>query len=453
MMAKYSTTLAISLAFAASVLTGCSNKCPQIKSDYEAMLATESAFLEQLPKEDAPVHFAVLMRTSLLNTLVTHAATEGLDKALTLTDTIKVASGQSISVKTDGHVADLAVYADKACENCVRLAGRLDGTAAIKVPILPIQRVPLRGTFSLVAPIVFARTDSGETQVQLDLSKAAQIGKSSLDADVAQLPPTWANVLKSPLSKLLLDAVSKGLGNVTVASFPPPDLGIKGLKTGPAVLKTDAKDGVIYLGFTSNLALPQGLTPDTTLPRSKNMAISMHPSIVAPVIQAALKSDAVPRRYNDDGKANPNGTMHVTLSSASLKPADGKNAFDFSMRLWNLQESGQCYWADATAHGEIGLADNAIKVDVKNVELKDSSLPGIALAIANWKTSQVVEAGKLVLEKSLSEEMLNFPGSTSKIEKSAFEVGDSVIQFQGYLGVKAAGSEGMNGNDEGGTEE
>src|SRR5690606_30573485 len=102
-----------------------------------------------------------------------------------------------IGIKTEGQVADLGVYADKSCENCVRLAGRLDGKVAIKLPIIPIQRVPLRGTFSLVAPIVFGPTTADGTEIQLDMAKAAQLGHSSLDADVSQLPPTWAKVVRA----------------------------------------------------------------------------------------------------------------------------------------------------------------------------------------------------------------------------------------------------------------
>jgi hypothetical protein len=407
-----------------------------MRSDYEGLLGQETGFLPTMPTQNAPVHFGISLRTDLLNTIVAHATTSSLDSALNLTESIKVASGQSISVKTEGKVMDLAVYADKSCENCIRLAGKLDGTLAVKLPALPIQRVPLRGSLALVAPIVFERAENGETQVKLDSSKALEIGKSSVDTEIAQLPPTWANVLRGPLSSLLLKAVAKQVGNITVASFPAPDLGIKGLKTAPALLKTDTKNAVIYLGFTTNLPIESSLVADTTLPKNKNIGITAHPALLNPLIQAALKTNAIPRRYTDEGKANANGNMHVTVRDFKLDPST--NAFDMQMRFWNLKDSGQCYWMDTSASGSLQIADNAIKASVKDMAITESSMPGIAVAIANWKTSDIVESGRMAMQKSFSNEVIQIPGSTAKVERASMGASGGGIQFQGFLGVKKA---------------
>lgn len=424
--------MAVGVALLAS---SCSNTCPQVRTEYETQLKEESTFLADVPSADAPVHFGILLRTELLNQLVANALEANLNKALQVTDDLKLPSGQTIGIKTEGQVADLGVYADKSCENCVRLAGRLDGKVAIKLPIIPIQRVPLRGTFSLVAPILFGPTTADGTEIQLDMAKAAQLGHSSLDADVSQLPPTWAKVVRAPLAKTLLNAVSKELGEVKVATVKTPDLGIKGFVSGPATLKTNVNAGLLYLGFTSNLPVEAGLVPKLELPKSKNFQVSVHPAMVTPLIQAALNSGKISRTYTEGGKANQNGPMHVTVNSFGMSQTETAKNFDMHLRLWNLQESGQCYWADAVTKGSLEVEGDKVSAKIVDAKITESSLPGIALIVANWKTSDVVESGKLALEKSLSKDLLSLPGSSSKLEKAGLMVEDGQLDFSGKMTV------------------
>lgn len=411
---------------------GCSNQCPQIRADYDQRVEAEKPFVTRTEAK-TPTHFGVTLRSTVLNRIVQLALQDGLAHALDLADTIELSSGQALSIKTDGAGADLAVYADKACDHCLRVAGKLDGTLSVKVPVLPIQRVPLNGTFSLVAPVEFARNDKGNSEVRLNLEKMAEIGKSSLDAQVAQLPPTWANVLKGPLSEKLMKAVAAKLGAVTLLEFNGPGLGVEGLEIFPTDLKTDAAKGLVYLGFGSNLAAEDSVPPILDLTANQNAAISISPSILVPALQAALKASKIARRYTDNGKDNPTGPLHVTLQSFTL----GETANDTSLkfRLSNMPEDGSCYWVDAEAVASMGLANNKFSMDVKSVELTDSSLPGLVLAMANWSAASFVGEGRRVLAKSLSENIIEIPGSKTTLKGSALTADSHAIVLRGNLNV------------------
>lgn len=399
------------LLFLALTSWGCSSQCPQVRDDYSARLASEAPFVAR-DQAEAPTHFGITMRSAVLNRIVQLALNEGLNTALDITDTITLASSQTLSVKTDGAAADLAVYADKACDTCLRVAGKLDGQLSVKLPVLPIQKVPLTGSFSLVAPIEFARNTAGKSEIQLNLKKMAEIGKSSLDAEIAQLPPTWSNVLRAPVSQKLMAAVVAKLGNVSLFEFNGPNLGIEGFEVFPTTLKTQADKGLIYLGFGSNLASEAGVDPVFELGAHEDTAFQMAPGILLPAIQAGLKAAKVPRRYDSDGKSMPQGPMHVTMGAVTSDATTQRLGF----RLSNLPDSGQCYWVDAQATTSVKVQNDKLSVQIDAVELKDSSLPGVVLAIANWTTSAFLEEGKTVVEKSLSADVLAVPGSTTRFK-------------------------------------
>ena len=145
--------------------SGCAADCTQIKKDYDAALAAEVAFASEAPTGDAaPLHFGIAVRDELLNEVVDRALRAGLEEALTFTDSLKLSKKQKIGLTTQGAVADLGLYPDKACEECLRVDGRLGGSLTVKLPVLGAQKVPLSGAFSLVAPVMFGETDDGRDE-------------------------------------------------------------------------------------------------------------------------------------------------------------------------------------------------------------------------------------------------------------------------------------------------
>lgn len=415
--------------------SGCSNQCAQLKDEYEKALAAESPFVEKLTEDS---HFGVAMHMSLVNTLLNRAMKSEMDKALDLTDRVKLAGGKEISVKTEGKFADLEVFPDDSCPTCLRISGNIDGKLAVKVPILPIQRVPLRGSATIVAPVELGVED-GRGAIRLDLGQMSKIGKSSIDAEIAQLPPTWAKLLKGPLSDLLLDAVSKTAGKVTVAKFDPLDFGVEGLRVVPVRVETNAKQNSMWVGFTTNLAGATGVVkPVLKRSKTKNFAMTLHPSILASAATAAMRAGKVSRTYTTRGKKSPNGPIHVTVSSfAASKSSDNSSPFSMDFRLWNLPEDGQCYWVDATATGLASVDTKAgeISADIESMKVRESSMNDLVFAIATWGKSEFIDETRRVVSHSLSEQAFDFPGASTTLMNPTLIGDEGVLTVEGRLAI------------------
>ncbi len=413
--------------------TSCSNQCEQIRSDYDASLKA-SPFVENV--EGLPIHAGVVLRTEFLNEVASVATERLMGDALSLTDQISIASNKSVSVKTEGKVIDFEISADPACENCVRIDGKLDGKVAVKVPMLPIQRAPLRGTLKLVAPLEFER-EGNDAVLIIDGEKWAKLGKSDLNAEIARLPPTWSKILQGALSDKLLASLGKTVGRVKVFTIRAADLGIEGLQLIPAKIITDAKKKTIFAGFSTNLAAADASIEPTTLVKSTENAVFItHPSILVPAVEASMRSGKIDRRYTAKGKAKKDGPVYATFRSMTLNEADAEGVpFKFGLRLWNLPTDDKCYWVDMDANGHVSIKDNEVAVSMKDVDLTDSSLNGIVFAIVEWQNSEVLEASRQLLKKSISKERFNIPGGSISAKSARITTYKGALRLGAMLTV------------------
>jgi len=419
---------------------GCASECKRLRAKYHAVVAAEKPFVKTTDaKADMPLQFGVAMRDRVLDDIVDRALAAKLDDALDFADSVALASGKKIAIQTRGKLVDIELHADGSCPSCLRVEGRLDGTIRAKLPVLPAQTVPLDGTVTLVAPVVFARTEGGGGALKLDLAQVARIGKSRIDPRLTRLPATWAKVLERPLARMVLQAVTSDLNPITLMKYGGPDLGIDGLEVLPAKLVTDAKTRVIFAGFTSNLAADTGagLSPRTKLPADRDVAFAVHPSVAVPALIAMLRAGKLARRYDAHGKADPSGPVRVTIDSLAVAPREGDGGYPFSMgfELWNLPESGKCYRANVAATGTVGVQKTTARVDVEDVELRDSTLPGVVIALANWANSHVVEAGQKTIEKSLDRRAFAFPGGAVSLRAADVDVAPDAIWMTGRVKV------------------
>lgn len=422
--------------------SGCATDCPKIKGQYDTALASESPFVEPAAQGDPPIHFGVAVRDELLNEVVDRAMRTGLEKALTFTDGIKLATGQNLGISTEGDVADLGLYPDKSCENCLRVDGRLDGSLSVKLPLLGAQKVPLAGTFSVVAPVKFGQTADGKAAVQLDLAQAASLARSKVNPQVQQLPPTWWKVIESPLSKLMVDAITKDLGAVTLFTFRGFDLGIEGLQVTPARLVSDHERGVVFAGFTTNLAADgAALEPRTDLGKNDDLAVGMDRRVLGAMSVALIKTGKLSRRWTKKGEPDPDGPIGVTLPEVTLPDGggDGKQPYSMSFRAWNTPDSGKCWWAQTEASGTIAAGDGGkLDVTVDAVKLVESSLPGVFETVANWSTSRLLKRSAEVVTKTLTPEAVDFAGSNVTLKKSGLSVSGNGAWLMGSVAVKDA---------------
>ena len=432
-------TLAAALGCVALVSSGCSSKCAQLKKEYEATTVSVSPFVAKPASgDDLPVHLAVTLRDELLNDVVDRAVRSGLAKALTFADEVSLATGQTIGLTTEGEVADVGLFPDKACDECLRVDGRLGGSVTLKLPVLGEQKVPLTGAFSVVAPVAFGRTDDGRAAVKLDLARAAELGRSQVDPEVTQLPPTWWKLIESPLSNLMVEAITKDLAPVTLFTFEGPDLGIEGLELVPAKLVSDAKRGVVFAGFHTNLNVPEGseLEVMTELGKNHDIAVGADIDVLNALTRAMLAAGKLSRTWTKDGEADPQGPIHIGIDGfiggfRFTQATDAGAPYTLDFRAWNLTDGGQCWWADTRASGTLKAGDGgALSLAVDEVELVKTSMAGVFESVARWTTSRLFAESSKVVTKTLDPERLEFPGGRLEIGKTAFSTDGRNVWFK-----------------------
>ena len=414
------TATAIGIATATALLcgSGCASDCPQIKLDYEQALATEDPFAEIAGSQDAPIHFGVAVREELLNDVVDRALRTGLEEALALSDSVSIGGKKAIKIRTSGAVANVGLYPDRACDNCLRVDGQLDGTLTLDTGVLGEQNVPLAGSFSIVAPIDIEKTEGGNAAVRLDLSKAAELARSHVRPEAQRLPRTWWKLIQSPLGKMLTDRITKDLGPIKLFELRPFDLGVEGLQVVPVKVISDAKRGVVFAGFTTNLAAPQaGLAARTDLGKDDDVAVGVDARVLPALTTALFKSGAVSRSWSKKGAPSKSGPIYVTNPTISATAGDqGAINHALAFRAWNLPTSGKCWWADAELGGTVSMSEGAkTEVTFDRADLKQSSLSGVFKAIADWKVSKFGQRSGESITKSLDLGAVDFPGG-NKVE-------------------------------------
>ncbi len=439
--------------FAAALLltqTGCASDCDKIRKQYEEALAAEPQMLEQVPA-DGPVQLGVVIRDRVLDEVVDTALRSGLTKALAFSDKVSLATGQSVGLKANADVAKLGLHADASCEECMRIDGRLGGDVEIRLPLLGIQKVPLTGSMTLVAPVVLETTNDGRGAVKLDLAKVAQVGKSHVDPEVTQLPPTWWKVIQKPLSNMMLEAVTKNLAPVTLFTFAAPDLGVDGLRVAPARVVTNAKRGTVFVGFRTNLpaASASELAPLTELAAVDDIAVGVESGSATSFANALLTSGKLSRRWTADGKSDPNGPIHVTLREVTVRPGNADVApFDVKFRAWRIADSGKCWWSDVDATGKVTVADGMqMTAEIESASIVESSLAGVFEPVANWVTSEFLLRTARVVTKSLDHEGTSFPGGKIDLTKGRLSSDGSAVWFKASTKVTSADDE-EGGDDE-----
>lgn len=438
------------LAAATPLGASCAADCEKMKQDYAAALQAEQPFAAALPSgDDLPIHFGVAVRDELLNEVVDRAVRASLVKALSFTESVGVSTGQKIALTTSGEIADVGLYPDKACEQCLRVEARLGGSLTVKLPVLGSQQVPLSGGLKLVAPVQFGRTEDGQAAVKLDLAQAAKLGKSQVTPEVTGLPPTWWKVIQAPLGRLMVEALTRDLRPVTLFTFRGLDLGVEGLEVVPARIVSDARRGVVFAGFTTNLDVPAAaLTPRTDLGKNDDLAVGADRRLLGALSVALLKSGSLSRTWTKEGDEAADGPIAVTLPTVSLPAAvDGKQPYAMTFRAWNVPAEGRCWWADTQVLGAVEADAAGVQVTVEDLRITESSMPGVFQAVANWRTSALIKRSSSVVTRTLTPEAVEFPGGKVSLAKAHLVLDGDGAWLSGSVAVKGAGAAGGEDGD------
>jgi hypothetical protein len=136
----------------------------------------------------------------------------------------------------------------------------------------------------------------------------------------------------------------------------------------------------LVIGMKTNLDLPDSAVLDLTqpLPEETPMALSMHPGVFLAMSHRMLAEGEIPRRYDEDGEPDDEGTYAVTLHSMQGSAAMASQ-LDTRFRVWRIAE-GYCGYAEA---------DMALKLEVNEPARQSFSvLPGDAVLVEDPENCQ-----------------------------------------------------------------
>lgn len=418
-----------------ALTSGCSTTCPKVQQSYSQALAQETELDESAELQERPVQFGLTLRTDLLNQIANIALRSTLQTGLNAVSNIDVGAGQTVGVQTSGDVLNLKIQASDACEHCFRISGTLDGEVDLQIPLMGEKRSKLGGKISVVAPILLAQGKHGGGVLQIDLASAARIGKSSLVATFGNLPGAWANVLQSKMSTLLLNKLLKNAQPIDIFSFEGPSLGIPGMEILPTRLVTDAKDGTIYAGFSTNikgLQDAEDIDAITALADDQNLALSFNPNLVAHALSLMMKKDVIPRQYSSDGRPLRGGPAHAIINAARFsKGRVGELPVELDFSIFNFGEGeSACYQFSGRAAGRIALRPDTLEVSLTDVDITDASIPGLAKAV-QWGQAEFLRGSKTIIRESLNPQNIAIPGAKLAFQGLSIQVEGGAVILKG----------------------
>jgi hypothetical protein len=425
------------------VSAGCSSQCRQVRSDYRQAVLQETELSQELEPQgpdggSAPAQFGLALQTDMLEEVANTALQATIKSGLQALSKIDVGGGQQIDVRTRGNIVNLSIEASDACRHCFKVGGDLDGAVGLDVPLVGRQSANLDGSLNIVAPLLVERGKNGGAVLKLDLPEAARIGKSTLNARLTNLRSSWARVLQSKLSDVLLQRLMKDVDPVDLLSFDTPDFGIPGLEVFPVELVTDAKTGVIFAGFATNIEGLQadvGIEPVTNLEGDQNIAFAFNPNLVVHGVSLMMKKDVVPRTYSTDGEPMRGGPAHAVVNAVRFtKGRVGELPMTIDFSVFNMPESGFCFWFDGSASGRIALSGQNLAVSLTDVAITQSSVPGLVQA-TDWMGAEFLEGGKRIVKQSLDDQNVAVPGGELAFKGLALELNKGTVVLKGVSAV------------------
>ena len=318
----------MSLGLSLPLLSGCAQQCAQVKGEYsEASAATTTQLSNTQLATGMPTHFGLALKMDLVESLVKELMIDMVAKSLNVSSSIPAAAGQSIDLSLSNAMAlDLKFVPSKACEQCFGLGINLGGNMNVKIPLLGTRSVPLDGDLNFVAPILFQTNDAtGAVTARLDLTQVDRYAKTALNLNITGLPEAITRAIRQPLAQKLTAALTSRLVPLDLFTFQMPSWGIKGMKVFPSQVGINPGSRALFVGFTTNLpgvAAGQGveLGDVASFRGGENMAVAVQPDLIMQAVSILMHNGQIPKQYNDQGKADAQGTTFVTLQSVSFSP-------------------------------------------------------------------------------------------------------------------------------------
>ncbi|MCA9643464.1 MAG: hypothetical protein KC492_22350, partial [Myxococcales bacterium] len=270
------------VVLSALVGSACSGPCREVKREYNAALEAEPALVKGALTAEQPAHFGLAVRYKAVLGVATKLLDRSIDDALRFEYVMPLGQGKSLKVSMKGQAKDLRLEPDEACAQCFRLMGDLGGDVVLDNALFQNQKTPMSGSFSFIVPMELAQTGEGKAALRLDLNQLEKYPGTFVSLEFDELPSTWVDALRQPLSKALKAHLTRALKPITVLTFDAPDLRVKGLKVRTTKAAFSPKQDAVFVGFTSNLpGIKQGVTMDEVIrfEAGEDVRVALRPEV------------------------------------------------------------------------------------------------------------------------------------------------------------------------------
>jgi hypothetical protein len=449
------------------LLQGCEEQCTAVQNRYESSLQAEEIELDDGELDgDRPAQFGIALKSNLISDITNIVLGAAIDSALNLASTVSI-QGQSVDLESRGQLVEMIVEPDSACENCFRIGGDLGGTLVADIPALGVRTANLRGSLSLVAPLILTAGDDAAGALKLDLRELANVGQSSLSASVEGIDPTWANLIESPLSDLLLRELTRNLDPVTIVEFDAPTFGIPDFEVLPVQLKTNGDTDTVFAGFATNMPFfgdpaSSGVAPITDLTKNENIAFAFQPDLINNALSLLMFGGQVARDYTLSGEASEDGPAHVVtrgfqVGNEALPPdydydadasyADAGDAavamssdaglsdgpdrglpLALGFDVFNIRkEDNVCFSFGAAAYGALSVRDDQVSVRLDDIQFTNATLQRNLVNLASWADADFINRSQTLVSQSVDTQNVRVPGARLSLGNLGIEARERAV--------------------------
>lgn len=378
--------LLLLLSTLCGLLAGCSGSdtCRALRADYDRTLADQEA-----PKQ-ATGPAKVLLGTLIRGKAIDRVVDARLASLATLTDTRRIdLLGSTLNLTTN--LLDVDVHVPTSCNDCLGIDAAVSVTAAVKAGPLPVGSFKTRGIVQLTSPLSL-EVKGSRARLMTDL---AQANVERIEVELPGLPSSLKHATNQLLTESA-DALLEGFGPaIEILRQEPITIPGSAVELSATEIKTLPTAGALWIGWTPNVDLPgPAVTPPSTLPKDADVALALAPQTLTLMTRASGKAGLIPTRLNEDLKADPDGSLHVTIDG--ILPREGH--LDTAFTLWRLG-GDSCFEArfSATTTASVGTPtkDEAkgseVTLDVKDIELVSSRGDDFQLSVALWWKSTFLD--------------------------------------------------------------
>ncbi|NVB37202.1 hypothetical protein G6O69_05125 [Pseudenhygromyxa sp. WMMC2535] len=228
--------------------------------------------------------------------------------------------------------------------------------------------------------------------------------------------------LVGALGRFMEEKIQETYGETELLTLDSWEIGNGDVRLLARKLLVFPEEDTMALAMQSNLPLPAGGGLDITgeMPTGIPMVLDFDIAMLQAMIERMLTEGEIPRRYDEDGVPDEEGTYGVTFESLEGQP--NGQALDSQFRVWRIAD-GYCGYALASMGIDVDLDDETSAITLSAGEVTVLSGQGSGAVAA--EETQLVEDNQQVVE-TFREGVTDNLGTTLNYDALAIE-GSSII--------------------------